>query len=269
MNFKTEPVMHLSDRCVVNVTGEDAFEFLQNIVTNDIRKAQDDSLVYACLLMPQGFYLHEFFVGRHGDGFFLDCEITGEDDLLRRLAMFRLRAKVVFERSPIEVYAGPTGLPDPRYPSLPRRNYGAVPPGAEGVGHYHDVSITLGIPCGSRTIVAGRDTLADVNLDLLNAIAWDKGCFIGQEVAARMYHRNIAKRRIVGVAGQGLTAGAKLFSDGREAGEIRTVSTGETGALAQIKSAFLTKISLSTSDGALCAVHIPSYLPVSPEISAP
>src|SRR5437588_270074 len=76
---------HLSDRRLLRVTGEDANPFLQNIITNDMRHVAEGSLVYACLLTPQGQYLHDFFILPDGtQGYYLDCEAARIDDLLRR-----------------------------------------------------------------------------------------------------------------------------------------------------------------------------------------
>lgn len=225
-------IFHLSDRCVVRVSGEDAENFLQNVITNDIRHAAKGKLVYACLLMPQGFYLHDFFIAKEDDGFLLDCEAARVDDLLRRFVIFKLRAKVNFEKAGGNLYAG-EGLEDPRLPTLPRRRYTSQSREALPVSGYHDICIDQGVPCGSLAIRPERDTMADVNLDLLNAVAWDKGCFIGQEVAARMHNKQIAKRRLYIGTGENLKPGDKLG----EVGEVRQTSTDNKKALVQVKLA--------------------------------
>lgn len=240
-----ELAVHLSDRVLVRIAGEDAFDFIQNIITNDLKKSTPDNLVYACLLTPQGNYLHDFFIGQDGDGesFFLDCETARIDDLLRRFAMFKLRAKVTFEKMDgYNIYAvgAGEGYADPRLPKLGGRLYTQETiVKAKPVSVYHDFCIDFGVPCASLSIRPERETMADVNLDRLHAISWDKGCFIGQEVAARMHHRNIVKRRLYTVQGHGLPEGGKLFQNAKEVGEIRQIgSTGDKG-LAQIKVAAL------------------------------
>ena len=96
--------------------------------------------------------------------------------------------------------------------------------------------IGQGVPCGSLTIKPEKETMADVSLDLLNAVAWDKGCFIGQEVAARMHNRGLTKRRLFVVQGTGLKAGV-LRQNGNDVGEIRQVNSQGDQALAVIKLA--------------------------------
>lgn len=247
-----DPAIHLSDRCLVRVGGDDAMDFLQNVITNDMRRAAPGKLLYACLLMPQGFYLHDFFIGHDNDGYFLDCETARVDDLLRRFTIFKLRAKVTFARAIGNIYSAGQGLDDPRLSALGKRFYtnemlAAVKP----VSDYHDLCIEQGVPCGSLAMKPERDTMADVNLELLNAVAWDKGCFIGQEVAARMYNRSSAKRRLY-IAGREtpFTAGEKLG----DAGEVRQISSTGKKAIVQLKVTALAAI------GGEIIIRSPEYL---------
>lgn len=233
---------HLTDRKLIRIFGEDAETFLHNIVTNDIRGLKADELRYACLLTPQGQYLHDFFItaGDSGHGFLLDCEAARLSDLLQRLAMFRLRSRVTFEEVPrIDVYYATVagdGYPDPRRPGLGYRIYAEAKIDAEPVARYYDFSVEQGLPCGSLTMKPGKETMADVNLDILNAVSWDKGCFVGQEVAARMHNRGLTKRRLFVVTGRDLNPGMLRHGDS-EAGEIRQVNSTGDKALAVIKLA--------------------------------
>ncbi len=261
-NMTMNDKIHLSDRCMVRVAGDDARDFLQNVITNDMKHAGQGKLVYSCLLMPQGFVLHEFFIGQDDGGYFLDCETARVDDLLRRFAVFKLRAKVAFARMDCNVYASADGIADPRLAALPPRLYSQETFDAEPVAGYHDICIRETVPCGSLAVTE-RDTMADVNLDLLNAVAWDKGCFIGQEVAARMYNLSKAKRRIVTItAATPIAAGAKVFADGKDMGEVRQVSSNGLSALAQLKVAVLAANPpvLQTAEVQALALSIPAYL---------
>lgn len=261
-NMATNRTIHLSDRCLLRVAGDDSRDFLQNVITNDMKHAGAGRLVYSCLLMPQGFVLHDFFIGQDDAGYFLDCETLRADDLLRRFAIFRLRAKVSFSRMDGNVYAAGDGIPDPRHAALPSRLYTQEMLVAEPVAAYHDICIRQTIPSGSLAITE-RDTMADVNLDLLNAVAWDKGCFIGQEVAARMYNLSKAKRRLVTVgSATPLTIGMKIFADGKDLGEVRQISSDGLFALAQLKVSVLgpNPPVLQTGEGQALVLSIPAYL---------
>lgn len=266
-----DSLVHLSDRAVLRIAGADATIFLQNVITNDMSRLDAGGMLYACLLSPQGQYLHDFFISHaaDGNGYYLDCEAAKMDDLLRRFTMFRLRSKVTFENisAGMHVYAAGQGqgLPDPRQATIGSRIYSAdtsataLPP-----EKYHDFCIDFIVPSGSLAI-RPQDTMSDVNLDHLNAVAWDKGCFIGQEVAARMYHLGKAKKRLYKIQGEGLVGGDAILQNGRPVGDIRQVSSNGKTALAQLKIAAAENelLPLLTNTGAKLLLTKAGYLTLS------
>ena len=246
----------LSDRRIIQVSGADAESFLQNIVTNDILGVAAAQIRYACLLTPQGAYLHDFFILPDGaGGYHLDCEAARSDDLLRRFAIFKLRSRVTFaDAAGLRVYAttqAGRGFADPRRAGMGFRLYTAEQIPAEPVTLYYDFCIERGVPCGSLTIRPEKETMADVSLDLLNAVAWDKGCFVGQEVAARMHNRGLTKRRLFVVEGAQLQPGVLRQKD-NDVGEIRQVNSTGDKALAVVKLAAVSQkdAELVTAQGA-------------------
>lgn len=241
---------------MIRVAGPDAAKFLQDIITNDMQRI-GDGLLYACLLTPQGQYLHDFFIFRDGESFIVDTEAARTDDLLRRMNIFKLRAKVEFSDTDLKVYSG-KGKTDPRLPTLGQRHYTAETLAAGPVADYYDFCIAQGIPCGSLAIRPEKETMSEVNLDLLNAVAWNKGCFIGQEVAARMHNKSIAKRRLFVINGKNLKFGDKLMAGEIDAGEVRQVNAAGTQALAVIKVPSVSQ--QLTCNSAVVSVGIPSYL---------
>src|ERR1700719_2079252 len=84
----------LPDRGVLRVSGEDRVAFLQGLVSNDVAAVAPDHAVYACLLTPQGKFLHDLFLITDGDSLLIECESPRRDDLMRRLKTFKLRSKV-------------------------------------------------------------------------------------------------------------------------------------------------------------------------------
>jgi folate-binding protein YgfZ len=230
----------LDDRALLCVSGEDAFDFLQNIVTNDMKPVAEGGLRYACLLGPQGRFLHEFFVLPDGaGGFFLDCAASGIDDLQRRLAMYKLRARAALGRAEgWQVRAAPEksgqAFPDPRLGSLGFRVYTRDRMEGQGAAFYHDFCIARGVP-SALGMRKDKDFLADINLDLLNAVSFDKGCFIGQELTARMHHRGLAKKRLLIVEGEALAAGDKILRGETEVGEVRETNAAATRSLALLR----------------------------------
>jgi folate-binding protein YgfZ len=183
----------LTDRAVVRLSGEDVRGFLQGLVTSDVAGALP---VWAGLLTPQGKCLFDFIVWGDGDDLLFDCEADAVDDLIKRLAVYRLRRKIAIERdSSLAVHWAPSGdqgVADPRLPELGRR--WLAPPGDAASG-WLEHRLRLGV-------CEGRAELADVlwlecNAAELNGVSFAKGCFVGQENTARMNWRQKINRRLV------------------------------------------------------------------------
>ena len=263
----------LEDRCLIKISGADAASFLQDLVSNDVMQVKEGSLTYACLLTPQGRFLHDFFISKTTDGFFLECETLRREDLIRRLKIFKLRAKVTIEDCSglFNVYVSsesPKGIkayPDPRLPALGYRFYlskDEKQPSAISQDTYRDMRISLCVPEGSADIKPEIDTLADVNLDCLNAVSWTKGCYVGQEITARMNNRGLVKKRMVVVSGQGLSVGDGLSHNEYPVGDIRSVNSSREKGMAILKLAVLKDFSapVATSGGATVSAYLPEWL---------
>jgi folate-binding protein YgfZ len=261
-----DAAFRLEERCVVTVSGAEAESFLQNLVTQDVVRLAPGALAYSCLLTPQGRFLHDFFIFREGETFFLECETARRDDLIRRLKLFRLRTKVSIDGGGegYAVYAGAAvpgaahSFPDPRLAALGHRSYVPGAAKAESAAAYKDMRIHLGVPEGSVDIKPEIDTVSDANLDWLHAVSWDKGCFVGQEVTARMHNRALVKKRMAIVSGQGLAAGDALTQGDVAAGEIRSVNAAGNEGLALLKLAALGGELLAASGGAVAA-RLPAW----------
>ncbi len=241
-------IYHLQSRYVFSITGDDAAEFLQNTLTNDIRKITAQAPIqYNLLLSPQGQVLHEMFVIRQADGdYLIDTHAPRHADLLRRLTLFKLRAKVeITARPDIQVYSALQGtempdgaLSDPRRSDLGQRYYtstqhvGVINPEAG----YIDNCIDMTVPVAAAMRFE-KDFVHDLGLQNFNAIAWDKGCFIGQEVAARVEHRGLAKKGLFTVSAAHIDVEnpAICLQNGMEVGEIRLGNRAATHGLAIIK----------------------------------
>jgi hypothetical protein len=262
---------YLPERCLIKISGDDAESFMQTLVTQDVAGLKPDKLIYACLLTPQGRFLHDFFIFKDDDVFYLECEAARRDDLVRRLKIFKLRSKVVMEDTDFAVYAHLTNrgganylFKDPRLEAMGYRGYlpANKPVEAGSSANYKDHRIRLGVPEGSIDIKPEVDTLADVNLDKLQAVSWTKGCFVGQEVAARMENRGLVKKRMMIVSGNRLAAGETLSQNGHAVGEIRSVNSTATEGLAILKLSALEKDlgPLTQPDGAITAARLPDWL---------
>jgi len=209
----------LADRGVVSVSGEDAAGFLQGLLTNDVEKLAPGAARYAALLTPQGKILFDMIVVRAPDAggpvFLIDCSAGQAADLAKRLGFYKLRAKVAIAdesatRAVVAFWGGEPGAieggiryADPRDPRLgwrailPRAAADAV--GSEHAAEYEALRIGAATPKGGVDFAYGDAFPHDVNLDLLNGVDFDKGCYVGQEVVSRMKHRGTARKRIVRV----------------------------------------------------------------------
>jgi folate-binding protein YgfZ len=224
----------LQSRGVVAVTGADRVEFLQGLVSNDVTQARPGHAVWSALLTPQGRYLAEFFILAHGDSLLLDAPTVAVPDLIRRLSRFRLRMKVEIADASdrYAVYAGWDGAPpeaeiaapDPRLPEAGYRLLAEAPlPEAAEESTYLAHRLRLGLP-GHEDMEPDKTLLLEAGFDELHGIAWEKGCYMGQELTARTRYRGLVRRRLVPVAVDGpLPAlGAPVLAEGREVGTMRT-----------------------------------------------
>ena len=213
----TNRAAFLDDRGVIRVGGEDATGFLQGLLTNDVVGLGAREARYAALLSPQGKLLFDFLVVRAplADEFLLDCPAALAGDLVKRLGLYRLRARIVIADESADhgiiAYwnAEPENAPggvfyaDPRAGALghravlPRAKAEAV--GEAGVGEYEALRISLGVPKGGVDFAYGEAFPHDADMDLFHGLDFDKGCYVGQEVVSRMKHRGAARKRVVRV----------------------------------------------------------------------
>lgn len=186
--------MSSSTRSIISISGEDRYTFLQGILTNDLLKLNDDKIQFAALLSPQGKILHDMFVVAWDNAILLDSDAAFAEVLKKRLAMYKLRAKISISdvSHEITVTYDSHGLPDPRHPELPHRLYVKSTSAGEPLATHH--SLTLGIPELGRDFAPDSIVAMDTGYDLLHAISFTKGCYVGQEVTARMHYKNIARR---------------------------------------------------------------------------
>ncbi len=186
------PYVDIPHRARITVSGPDAFSFLQNIISNDVVLLDSQRTVHACLLTPQGKFLHDFFVTRtDATIYYLECEDgVRADDLLRRLTLYKLRAQISLNLNPhCDVFVT---LPDCG------RHYSRPQGTPADFARYDELRIGKGLPDGSRDAEIGVSTLAELNLDT-TAVSYTKGCYVGQELVARMHNRNLGKKHLVPV----------------------------------------------------------------------
>ena len=243
------PFALLKDRALISVSGPDAEHFLQNILTTDLDALTTGEAKPGALLAPQGKILFDFLISREGDnGFRLECRADIADDFLRRLTLYRLRAKAEIAKQDqvlVSVVWGDDStasdsdsmtLADTRFRDLAvKRSYGAAADGGD-VAAWQALRIANGIAESGTDYPLGDAFPHDVLLDETGGVGFRKGCYVGQEVVSRMQHRGTARRRVLIASAQAPLPGpgTELTVAGRPVGTLGSTA-GATGlAIARI-----------------------------------
>jgi len=227
-----ENVYILEDRGILYISGADAKEFLQNMISNDINKVNEDSSCFASLLSPQGKFLFAFIIAKHKSGYFIDCEKSQTEALFKQLTVYKLRSKVeimnlsnefvvaAFNREKFLKFEGSKNIPgntvkyredsillDPRnkdlgarliinleklYLSLKKLELKNSP-----IDEYYQLSYELGIPQKDMNKLQNKLFGIECNFEELNGIDFKKGCYVGQENTARIKLKNKLSKRLL------------------------------------------------------------------------
>ena len=226
-------------RAVYAVTGADRIGFLQGLLSNDILPlggdgdgdGDGDGIAYAALLTPQGKYLADMFVLTQSGKMYLDIAAALAPATVQRLLMYRLRADVQIAPADIAVTRGlgdaPAGaMPDPRHPALGWRLYGAAI-GSTPPVDWDALRVLHIIPESGIELIPNDSYILEMGLDRLNGVSFRKGCYVGQEVTARMRHKTELKKGLVRVAIDGAAPiGTPVMAGDRVAGTLFTQSGG-------------------------------------------
>jgi tRNA-modifying protein YgfZ len=229
---------HATDRTVLRVSGPEAHDFLQGLVTNDIRGLERGA-VYAALLTPQGKYLFDFFLVPDGDAILLDVKADRAAPLAQRLGMYKLRARVEITPTELAVLIGngapPAGaFEDPRDEALGWRLYTPDPAHAAAAlvhldrAKWEALRIARGVPETGIELVPDETYILEAGFERLHGLDFRKGCYVGQEVTARMKHKTELRKGLVPVRveGEAPPPGTEISADGRPAGTLFSVADG-------------------------------------------
>jgi folate-binding protein YgfZ len=243
----------LEDRSVISVKGPEARSFLQGLISNDMEACGPGRAIYAALLTPQGKILFEFFVTEQDGRFLVDCATSRVSDLTKRLTFYRLRAKIdialaadlkvaaLWNHAPQAPAADDiAAYPDPRLSALGLRLIGPLPLLQSAIASarasdYRARVLALGVP-DSADVPPDTVFALDAGFEELGGVDFKKGCYVGQEVTARMKHRASARRRflIADIEGDLPPPGTKLEASGREVGSLATGLNGRALALVRL-----------------------------------
>jgi folate-binding protein YgfZ len=225
----------LEDRAILYISGSDAKDFLQNLISNDINKVSDSSSCFASLLTPQGKFLYEFIVVKHKSGYFIDCEKSQSEEIFKQFNLYKIRSKVeilnlsnefVVASFGYEKYLTITGskdvtgftfkyredpiLLDPRNKYLGARliinleklylSLKKLDLKNDKIQNYHNHSHKLGIVPKNLNKLKNKLFGIECNFEELNGIDFKKGCYVGQENTARIKLKNKLSKRLLPIA---------------------------------------------------------------------
>ena len=219
-----------ADRTVIGLAGADVIHFLHGLVSNEVRPlAKGPGIVWAALLTPQGKYLADFFVVNTGDRYLIDVKSDLAPGLLKRLTLYRLRADVAMEVLPLHVQRGlgeaPDGaLADPRHAALGWRLYSPEPGSAPAID-WDAIRVEHLIPETGIELIPDDSYILEAGFERLHGVDFRKGCYVGQEVTARMKHKTELRKGLARVRIEGeAEPGTPITADGKEAGTLFTRS---------------------------------------------
>ena len=255
MNIKN--VYILDDRAILYINGEDTKEFLQNLISNDISKVNEEMSCFTSLLTPQGKFLYEFIIVKHKSGYLLDCEKTQAEGLFKQLTLYKLRSKVeILNLSNEFVVAGfshekfltfdeakdqsgftikyredPIFL-DPRNKQLGARliinleklylSLKKLDLHDADLKEYYSLSHSLGIVPKDLNKLQDKLFGIECNFEELNGIDFKKGCYVGQENTARIKLKNKLSKRLfpINVLNGKLHEGESIYNNEIEIGKV-------------------------------------------------
>ena len=255
----------LDHRTLLRLSGPDTRELLQGIITNDMDTLSPGGTLYAALLTPQGKFLFDMILLERDSTLYLECDRNTKDELLRRLMMYKLRADVTIEDISADwhVYAatgeiGDICAQDPRASALGYRVYTQTVLSAAVWDDYERIRLINGVPDGNRDMAREKHFWLETDAERLNGVSFTKGCYVGQELTARMKHRTTLKKKIVPVSADvPLDTGADIVTgSGKKAGTV--LSTNGTYALAYMRLEYATE-SLSSEETTRVSIVSPQH----------
>jgi folate-binding protein YgfZ len=205
---------------IIKVKGPDKFSFLQGIISNDTEILKTKLSLYAAILTPQGKFLSDFILSIYEDNILIELKSENLDLVMKKLSMFKLRSNVTFEvlndfkiyllnKNSLEIFKKikfKNTFSDPRFNNLFYRVYIFGKQKETSLENndfyllkqeeYQSLRLLHAIPDFSIDAISNKSLLMEMRFNCLNGISWDKGCYLGQEITARMYYRKITKRQI-------------------------------------------------------------------------
>jgi tRNA-modifying protein YgfZ len=221
----------LYDRSLIEISGEYQKKFLQGLITQDINKINKNNIVYSAMLNAGGRFLYDFFIFEHNQIIFLDCFAKRRDEIFNKLNFYKLRADVkIIKNDNLKVFfdekeddSAQFNFLDPRNQNLGFRIYkNSDAPDSENIA-YHQKRISLKIPESEHDLTYEKSLILEFGFNELNAVSYEKGCYIGQELTARTHHLGEIRKKIFHIkfaANIKLEKNSKITFDSKNIGVI-------------------------------------------------
>ena len=286
MNIKN--VYILDDRAILYINGEDAKEFLQNLISNDINKVSDVNSCFSSLLTPQGKFLYEFIIVKHKSGYLLDCEKPQAEELFKQLSLYKLRSKVeilnlsnefvvaAFSHEKFLTFDEAKDQPgytikyredsiflDPRNRDLGARliinleklylSLKKLDLHDANLKEYYSLSHSLGIVPKDLNKLKDKLFGIECNFEELNGIDFKKGCYVGQENTARIKLKNKLSKRLfpINVINGKLHEGESIYNNEVEIGKVLIDSDYPFALIKYLNENFDEKANFKTKEASI------------------
>ncbi len=243
---------HLNSR-FFKISGADRVSFIQNLITNDIEKCNNERIIYSCLLTPQGKFLADFFIFNINEDYYFETNSKYYNKLIEKLKIYKLRSDIIIEEindlfsySIFNINYNHKSIiliNDPRNINIGKKlivnNEIAISDreiNKISETKYHEILIKNRIPYSPFDILENKSLLLENNFDNLNAIDWDKGCYVGQEITARMKYRGLLKKKLYSLklkSGE-VSAGDELIINEKKIGTIISIANSNIFAVLNI-----------------------------------
>ena len=232
----------MCDRTILCVSGPDAKSFLQNLVTNDVTKL-NSNIIYSALLTPQGKLVTDFFLVGSGQDVLIDVNSKVSDTLLKLLSLYRLRANINVEKTDLKVSTGiknrpHKGLEDPRHSKMGWRYYSNEDLSEKNID-WEKLRIENLIPEFGKEL-SSDSYILEYGFENLNGVDFKKGCYVGQEVTARMKHKSTLKKGLTKIkTNESVPYNTPIYANNKIVGKV--YSSTKSQALAYLRFEFASK----------------------------
>ncbi len=219
--FDKKSFFHFQTKSIIRINGKDRFSFLQGIISNDVNNLKNKTSIYSSILTPQGRFITDFFLTNYKDYFLIEIQKEDEEEILQKFKIYKLRSEIDISLvNDVDIFLISNDLEnflknlvkeslcfnDPRFQNLFKRFYlfsnGKINLEKKfelnkiSDENYHNLRLENSIPDFTVDAIKNKSLLMEMRFDDLNGISWTKGCYMGQEITARMKHRNLMKKKL-------------------------------------------------------------------------